>query len=235
MTIENKNVLHKSNIKPKSLAFLMLSGVALILTNSLSPEAANSISDEDGLIENITTFILLITTILGFLSASRNNPRRRIIAFVSFVSFLAFLSELSFGERIFSLDMPHAGGKQLDGVHDLLHMLQKIYIVNYDYHPTETIVTITALIALAILIAYATKKNILNLNNYLKELNVRYIIFLGVTFAMVAQVLDLNFLPYKNYRLLEEILELLSAICLFTTIFKIKSLSNSPTVNRAND
>ena len=73
------------------------------------------------------------------------------------------------------------------------------------------------------------------LNNYLKELKVRYIVFWGIAFAVTAQVLDLNFVPYKNYRLLEEMFELLAALCLFTTIFRIKSLITSPPVIRIND
>ena len=60
--------------------------------------------------------------------------------------------------------MPHAGGKQLDGANDPLHMLQKKYIVNYNYHPAETTATATALITLAILTTYAARKKILRLN-----------------------------------------------------------------------
>ena len=74
---------------------------------------------------------------------------------------------------------------------------------------------------------YVARKKIHHLNIYLKELGVRYIIFLAIIFAAVAQVLDLNTFPHKNYLILEESLELLSALCLFATIFKIKSL-NSP-------
>jgi uncharacterized membrane protein (GlpM family) len=219
----------------KSVIFLVFAGVAFVLIAFLSQEAGKSISEEDGLIENITTFILLATTALGLLSALRQNSRKGIISFISFISFLAFLSELSFGERIFNLDMPHAGGKQLDGVHDLLHMLQKIYIVNYNYHPAETTATASALITLAVLTTYAARKRILRLNMYLKELKIRYIVFSAIAFAMIAQILDLNIAPYKNYRFFEEILELLSAACLFITIFKIKSTITSLPANKGNN
>ena len=43
---------------------------------------------------------------------------------------------------------------------------------------------------------------------------------------MVAQELDLNILPYKNYRPSEELLEILSVLGTFTTILIMKSLFN---------
>ena len=47
-------------------------------------------------------------------------------------------------------------------------------------------------------------------------------IILSIVFAAIAQGFDLNIFPYKNYRILEETLELLSALCLFSAVFKIK-------------
>ena len=226
MTEKSKFGSCKSITKPKPFIFVALACGVLFLSTTLSPEAGKNISDEDGLIENLTTFILFATAALGIFSIPKQNKDRRTIAIISFASFLAFLSELSFGERIFDLDMPHAGGKQLDGIHDLLHMLQKIFIANYNYQPEETTVATAALISLLVLATYAARKKIHHLNIYLKELGVRYVIFLAIIFAIVAQGLDLNIFPHKNYLILEESLELLSAFCLFATIFKIKSLNN---------
>ena len=226
MTEKSRLDLYKSITIRKPFIFLALAAGVLFLSTTLSPEAGKVLSDEDGLIENATTFILFATAALGIFSMPKQNQNRRSIAIISFVSLLAFLSELSFGERIFNLDMPHAGGKQLDGIHDLLHMLQKIFIANYNYQPEETTVTTAALISLLVLATYAARKKIHRLNIYLKELGVRYIIFLAIIFAIVAQSLDLNIFPHKNYLILEESLELLSAICLFATVFKIKSLNN---------
>ena len=226
MEEKNKFVIYKSIAKWKPFIFLALACGVLFLSTTLSPEAGKNIANEDGLIENMTTFVLLATAVLGIFSMPKQNQNRRIVAIISFASFLAFLSELSFGERIFDLDMPHAGGKQLDGIHDLLHMLQKIFIANYNYQPEETTVITAALISLLVLGTYAVRKKIHHLNIYLKGLGVRYVIFLAIIFAAVAQGLDLNIFPHKNYLILEESLELLSALCLFVTIFKIKSLNN---------
>ena len=222
---KSKLGLYKSITKRKPFIFLALAAGVLFLSITLSPEAGKVLSDEDGLIENITTFILFATAALGIFSMPKQNQNRRSIAIISFASLLAFLSELSFGERIFNLDMPHAGGKQLDGIHDLLHMLQKIFIANYNYQPAETTVAATVLISLLVLATYAARKKIGRLNIYLKGLGVRYLMILAIIFGIIAQGLDLNLFPYKNYRILEETLELLSAICLFATILKVRSLN----------
>ena len=220
--IKRKLDLCKSIAKQKPFIFFAIAGGVLFLSTTLSPETGKSISSEDGLVENLTTIILFATTALGLFSALKQNQGRRTAAIISSVSFLSFLSELSFGERIFNLDMPHAGGKQLDGIHDLLHMLQKIFIINYNYHPTETTAATTALIGIAVLATYTARKKIYRININLKELSIRYMIFLSIAFAVIAQGFDLNIFPYENYRILEETLELLSALCLFSAAFKIK-------------
>ena len=225
VTEKSRLGLYKLITIRKPFIFLALAAGVLFLSTTLSPEAGKVLSDEDGLIENITTFILFATAVLGIFSMPKQNQNRRSIAIISFVSLLAFLSELSFGERIFNLDMPHAGGKQLDGIHDLLHMLQKIFIANYNYQPAETTVAATALTSLLVLATYAARKKIGRLNIYLKGLGVRYLMILAIIFGIIAQGLDLNLFLYKNHRILEETLELLSAICLFATILKIKSLN----------
>ena len=109
MEEKNKFVIYKSIAKRKPFIFLALAAGVLFLSTTLSPEAGKVLSDEDGLIENITTFILFATAVLGIFSMPKQNQNRRSIAIISFASLLAFLSELSFGERIFNLDMPHAG------------------------------------------------------------------------------------------------------------------------------
>ena len=217
----------------KHIAFLALAITMLLLTVTFSPEIEEYLSKEDGWIENITTFTLFATSTLGAFLLSKKILGKRALIFISLTSFLAFLSEISFGERLFNLDMPHAGGKQLDGVHDLLHMLQKIYIVNSSYHPTETLIATTILLALAATLIYTARANISKLNNYLKTLKIRLIVAYAISFATVAQVLDLGIVAHENHRILEEILELLAALCLAASILKIKSLNYSKTKQQA--
>ena len=219
--------------RKKHITFLALAITILLLTSAFSPEIEEHLSKEDGWIENITTFALFATTTLGTFLLSKKILGKRALIFISITSFIAFLSEISFGERLFNLDMPHAGGKQLDGVHDLLHMLQKIYIVNGNYHPTETLIATTILLALAATLIYTARSKISKLNNYLKTLKIRSIVAYAISFALVAQALDLGIIVHENHRILEEILELLAAFCLAASIIKIKSLNHSKTKRQA--
>ena len=233
MARKKQTLLHMLFEQKKHIAFLVLATIVLLLTVALSPEIQEHLSKEDGWIENMTILVLLGTTTVGVFSRSKKPLGKRAFIFISFTSFLAFLSEISFGERLFNLDMPHAGGKQLDGVHDLLHMLQKIYIINGNYHPTETLITTTILLALAATLIYTARSKISKLNNYLKTLKIRSIVAYAISFALVAQALDLGIIVHENHRILEEILELLAALCLAASIIKIKSLNHSKTKRQA--
>ncbi len=227
MARENKTTLCILLKGKKHIIFLALAAMALTLTIVISPEIDQNLSKEDGWIENITTLVLLATTALGLFSISKQILGRRALIFVSLASFLAFLSEISFGERLFDLDMPHAGGKEIDGVHDLLHMFQKIYIVNYNYHRAETLIVTAFLLTLAAIASYAGRARFLQLNTYLKTLKIRSIIIYATAFAAAAQAFDLDLITHEKHQILEEMLELLAALCLASTIFKLKSLSHS--------
>jgi hypothetical protein len=213
--------------RKKHNAFLVLTTIVLLLTVALSPEIQEHLAKEDGWVENITILALLGTTTLGVFSHSKIILGKRALIFISLTSFLAFLSEISFGQRLFNLDMPHAGGKELDGIHDLLHMFQKIYIVNNNFHPAETLIATTILLALVAALIYIARAKISQLNNYLKMLKIRSTVAYAISFAAAAQALDLGIIAHENHRILEEILELLAALCLADAIFKIKSLNHS--------
>ena len=229
MARKKQTLLHILFEQKKHIAFLVLATIVLLLTVALSPEIQEHLSKEDGWIENITILVLLGTTIIGVFSRSKKIHRKRALIFISLTSFLAFLSEISFGERLFNLDMPHAGGKELNGIHDLLHMFQKIYIVNSNFHPAETLIATTVLLALIATLIYIARARILQLNIYLKKLKIRSIVAYAISFAVAAQALDLGIIAHENHRILEEILELLAALCLAASILKIKSLNYSKT------
>ena len=227
MARESKTTLCRLFKCQKNIIFLALAAMTLALAAGISPEIEQHLSKEDGWIENITTLVLLATTALGLFSISKQILGRRALIFVSLASFLAFLSEISFGERLFDLDMPHAGGKELDGVHDLLHMFQKIYVVNYNYHPIKTLIISAFLLAIAAISSYIGRAKLLRLNTYLKTLRIRSIAIYAIAFAAAAQAFDLDMITHENHRILEEILELLAALCLAGTAFKLKSLNHS--------
>lgn len=225
MAREHKTTSYIFFKRQQHITFPALVATAIVLTAAISPELEEHLSKEDGWIENITNIALLATTTFGLSSISKQILGRGALIFISIASFLAFLSEISFGERLFNLDMPHAGGKELDGIHDLLHMFQKIYIVNHNYHPTETLIATTILLTLTVLVVYRSRARVLQINAYLKTLKIRPALAFAIVFAAAAQALDLGIIEHDNHRLLEEMLELLAALCLAAAIFKIKSLN----------
>ena len=93
MTEKSRLDLYKSIAIRKPFIFLALAAGVLFLSTTLSPEAGKILSGEDGLIENITTFILFATAALGIFSMPKQNQNRRSIAIISFVSLLAFLKQ----------------------------------------------------------------------------------------------------------------------------------------------
>ena len=227
MAREKKTTLYTFFKQEKHIIYIALAVTTLALTAAISPEIEENLSKEDGWIENTTTLVLLATTALGLFSISKQILGKKALIFVSLASFLAFLSEISFGERLFDLDMPHAGGKELDGVHDLLHMFQKIYSVNYNYHPTETLIVSACLLTVTAFLSHAGRSRLLQLNTYLKTLKIRSIIIYSAALAAAAQAFDLDIITHENHRILEEMLELLAALCLAGTVFKLKSLNHS--------
>ena len=147
------------------------------------------------------------------LSTTWHNNNRSILAFkentwketvyLYFIYFiLSILKRDQFGERLFNLDMPHAGGKELNGIHDLLHMFQKIYIVNNNFHPAETLIVTTTLLALIATLIYIARARISQLNIYLKTLKIRSIVAYAISFAAAAQALDLVIIAHENHRIL---------------------------------
>ena len=106
-------------------------------------------------------------------------------------------------------------------------MFQKIYVVNYNYYPIETLIVSEFLLAIAAISSYIGRAKLLRLNTYLKTLRIRSIAIYAIVFSAAAQAFDLDMITHENHRILEEILELLAALCLAGRAFKLKSLNHS--------
>ena len=102
-------------------------------------------------------------------------------------------------------------------------MFQELYIVNHNYHPIETLIASAFLFAIAAISGCIGRAKFLQLNAYLKTLRIRSI----AIYAAAAQAFGLDTITHENHRILEEILELLAALRLPGTVFKLKSLNNT--------
>ena len=78
---------------------------------------------EDSLIENLTASFYLLTCLFALvllnIRSTRTMRGRKALMLFSVFGLIAFLEELSYGERLFDIEMPVLSGMKIDAVHDL--------------------------------------------------------------------------------------------------------------------
>ena len=112
----------------ENLAFISatFAGVVLLFVIGLSRP---DLLVEDGLVENMGAMGFAAAALLALNTALRKSAfltftERSLLAGTSGLSLLLFLSEISFGARIFDIQMPQmSGGGEFDGGHDIVMVL----------------------------------------------------------------------------------------------------------------
>lgn len=115
-------------ISRENLAFISATSVAVVLlfTIGLSKPAWLV---EDGLVETMGAMGFAAAALLALSMALRKSAlltltERSLLVGTSGLSLLLFLSEISFGARIFDIQMPQmSGGGEFDGGHDIVMVL----------------------------------------------------------------------------------------------------------------
>lgn len=175
-----------------------------------------SILGEDGPVETTSAALFLFATLLGlrtFFSKRRiNRFDFQLILGAALWSLLLFLSEVSFGARIFDIEMPALeGGGQLDGGHDiaiiLLRQLMKGDATSMILGLCLLLATVTAGVVL-----YQARHRI---DRFAKD-PFHFALLLHVTLVATAVLLDL--IPGRRVSALEESVELVSASILVWAI-----------------
>lgn len=126
MTPELKRFIYRSWL------FFGTLTIVIILVVKLWPASELALFQEDGLIESGTAIIDGIAAILGFyaiylgVSRSRSLMDRLAIWTIPLLSTICALDEISWGARLFDLQMPEMqGGGEFDGIHDVFILLQR--------------------------------------------------------------------------------------------------------------
>ena len=148
-TINEKNFsIHSSvpailtNILKSIILFLMLVITLCSFIFYFNPVLFNTLVKEDGLIENITAFVLLLSSILLFIrliKVGHSKSTKWIIFNIFLISFLffGFGEEISWGQRIFSIESNEFFSENNLQGETNLHNLQlfglKINIVIFTY------------------------------------------------------------------------------------------------------
>lgn len=118
-------------VRRSALFFLSLTLIIIVVVK-LWPESEILIFAEDGVVEYGTAVVDGIAAALGFyalyLGVLRGKPlvERLVLLTIPLLSLFCALDEISWGARLFELQMPEMrGGGEFDGVHDVFVLLER--------------------------------------------------------------------------------------------------------------
>lgn len=150
MTKELKSLIYRS------CWFFGTLTILIILIVKLWPASEVALFQEDGLIESGTAIVDGIAALLGFYAIYLGVAKGKVmldrlaIWTIPVLSAICALDEISWGARLFDLQMPEMeGGGEFDGIHDVFVILQRLVV---DAEPTTLLlITISLLVTLAML------------------------------------------------------------------------------------
>ncbi len=194
------------------------------------PNYMGYLLNEDSLIENLSAGLYLISFCMGLLFFLKSKMRRKALIVVSAVSLLGFLDELSFGERLFGLDMPLIYGVKIDAAHDFIYLACKVMLKLATTYPTYMILfLLTGIITVTVsLLKHRSKLAKIITSIYHEEPFVFVLFFTILVFFSI--VIDLDIVHNKVLVMVEELFEMNAALALLMCCFSLqkKRSSNEP-------
>ena len=139
---------------------------------------------------------------------------------------VGFLEEISFGERLFNLNMPMLGSVKIDALHDFIDVgiiLVPNLITDYQL-PALFLLLSMFILFIFVVLKYGKRFWGAFVDESYYPLNL--VMFFFVVMAFLALLMDAEFFPFKGDLALEEIFEFNAALALLTScmiIFKLKS------------
>ena len=200
--------------------YLVLFGVNILTAWGVGmwiPDYRAYLVNEDSLVEHLSAFLFLSTFFLSFLFVIKSKKNRKSLIIVSAVGLLGFLDEISFGERLFMLNMPIIGGKKIDAVHDLFELGYKgIKILTHSHAIFVYLLILIgggAIMAVTrVALKYRYKLIAIISNGYYKQTYILALFFASLVFA--ALIIDLGIIHNNALFTLEELLEMNAAMAL---------------------
>ena len=173
------------------------------------PGLRNSLSQEGGLLQSATALVFFASALLGLLSLSRlEAPLRRGLAWIPAAGVFGWLEETSYGERLFHLHPPLLFNKHVDSLHSLLGAL----LLPFKRSGHADILQSILWVALGYL---AIRHRVVP---RLADLARRHPAFLFALLAagmvLLAQLIDMRVLRWRDSHVMEEILELDGAVAM---------------------
>jgi hypothetical protein len=193
------------------------------------------IAAEDGILENLTVVLYLLTflfalVLLGTQSIKRQFDRKWLVLLLA-LGLIGFLEEISYGERLLSLEMPIVYNIKIDGVHDFVDVAINLIPTLVAEHLVPSL-----LIALGVLVMFVVaigkyRKTLWNAATTGEYRELYLVMFFLVGLACGAVILDSDLFPFKGDLALEECFELNFALALVAAcfiIYKINANKSQP-------
>ncbi len=206
-------------------AYWIVVGINMLIAFAVffgMPDYRGYLLHEDSLIENLTAFLFFLSSCIGFLFFLRSKLHCKALIIVSMVSFLGFLDELSFGERLFKLDMPRIYGVKIDAAHDFFYLAYKVIIKPAFAYSTYLILflSIGTMFVTILLVRYRDKVTKITTNIFQ---NSQFTLLLFFTiFIFCALVIDLDLIHSNVLFMVEELFEMNAAFALLMCSLSLK-------------
>lgn len=205
----------------ENLAFIaaMPAGVILLFTIGLS---RHDLLVEDGPVESLSAAGFAAVSVLALSTALRKGvfltvPERRLLVGTSGLTLILFLSEISFGARIFYIQMPPMrGGGEFDGGHDIITVMVRHL---RDAGSTGVLLAVAGaglVLATAVALLRLFRQQALAIVSHVlsRAFEFRLVVALG----MLASAVTLDLTTSHKAGVLEEVLEFSASIVLFLAV-----------------
>lgn len=195
---------------------IMLSASALYM---LWPEARYVMIEEDNFVENVSALFYFVSMALAgyFFLVKREGHGAPLLA-LGLLGTMGFLSEISFGERLFGLEMPRIQQIKIDGFHDIIMLVQYRHDLWIEQHPAVFYASTGLLSVIALSLIYGLRAHLVESVRRIAH-DGRYqfgAVVVGLLF--MALFMDLDLIKVEYLYMTEELFEMCAAIALMWCI-----------------
>ena len=182
------------------------------------PAARPGILEEDHVVEWLSALAFLAAGVLGLgLWLRGRTPTERLaVAVAAFLGLLGFGDELSFGERLLSLDMPRIRGLKIDGAHDFAEVVARGGRDAFRAAPAVVAVCGIATVAAGAALAWRFRDALAAFARACLATSPRVALIAAVAAVALATLIDLPLAVFDHdaIKATEELLELAAAVLL---------------------
>lgn len=204
--------------------YLTLAAASFALVSALwvvAPAARDHLYREGHAVELLTAWLFMVAAVTGAVTMRRARLRAwHPYALIPAVSLLCFLEEVGWGFKDLRLARPQVLWLKVDGLHDLITLAYAVYLEHGSVRSRAAI----GLAAVAVVVGLAlTRRRILYPLSRAVRASAPWR-FTAIAVALVAGsiVLDLDWLPWRYFKAMEEVIEWDAALALLFAALSIR-------------